>query len=266
MKKYLKFIQIAFKDRLAYRVEYFFGVVGFFFLFLAQLFVWRSLLGQSQQAASNSGVVTLKEMTTYVFVVMIVGIFMRNNIIENMSIRIRNGLIAMDLIKPINFKTYLFSDMIGKSFFNFLFQLLPVLALGLIFLRINYPTVPNFLLFCVTVAGSMVIMFLLSFTLGLLAFWYQSMWQLNALLWAFISLFSGMYIPLWFFPKMLVDISNFLPFRLMYFVPISVFMGKVGLVDCVYLLLQQFLWIVGLFILSRLMWRTAIKKLVIQGG
>jgi ABC-2 type transport system permease protein len=266
MKKYIKFIQIAFKDRLAYRTEYFLGVLGFVFILMAQLFLWRATLGRTQQTLTTAGVVTMKEMTTYVFVAIVIGILIRNSLIQNMSDRIRNGLIISDLIKPMNFKGYLFSDMVGRSLFNFIFQLLPVLALGLIFLRIEYPSPLNLLLFCFALAGAMIVMFLLSFCLGLLAFWYSSMWQLNTLMWGFISVFSGMYIPLWFFPKTLADIANVLPFRLMYFVPTTIFLGQAGLADCLYMLLQQFIWILGLYLLSILMWRTAIKKLVIQGG
>ena len=266
MKKYYKFIQIAFKDRLAYRFEYFLGIVGILFLFLAQLFLWRALLGQSQLTSTNTGIVTLKEMTTYVFIAMVIGIIIKNNIIENISNRIRNGLIAMDLIKPLNFKTFLFFDMIGRSLFNFVFQLLPVLVLGLIFLPIAYPSLLNFILFCLSLVGAVVIVFLLSFCLGLLAFWYTSIWQVNILLWTLIALFSGRTIPLWFFPKILLNISNFLPFRLMYFAPTSIFLGKVDLGESMFLLIQQLIWILILFGLTKLIWHTAIKKLVIQGG
>jgi len=212
------------------------------------------------------GVITLSEMTTYVLMSTIISTLVSSNVIENMNDRIRNGQISMDLIKPVNFKTYMFCSMIGRSFFNFLFQLLPILAIGLIFIRIEYPSTQNLLLFCITLVNAIIIMFLISYSLGLLAFWWMRMWEVDVLLGTLINLFSGAWIPLWFFPKILVNISNFLPFRLMYFVPISVFLGKVELVDCMYLLIQQLIWIVVLFGMTRLMWRAAIKKLVIQGG
>lgn len=266
MRKYFEYIKNAFKESLAYRVEYFLGITQRLFILLVQLYLWRALLGQSEQASTDMGVITLNEMTTYVLISTIISTLVSSNVIENMSDRIRNGQISMDLIKPVNFKTYMFCSMIGRSFFNFLFQLLPILAIGLIFIGIEYPSMQNLLLFCITLINAILISFLISYSLGLLAFWYMSMWQVDALLWTLIRLFSGAWIPLWFFPKILVNMSNFLPFRLMYFVPISIFLGKVELVDCMYLLIQQLIWIVVLFGITRLMWHPAIKKLVIQGG
>jgi len=266
MRKYFEYVKNAFKESLAYRVEYFMGITQSLFLLLVQLYLWRALLGQSEQASTDMGVITLNEMTTYVLMSTIIATLIYSNVILNINDRIRNGQISMDLIKPVNFKTYMFCNMIGRSFFNFLFQLLPVLAIGLIFIGIDYPSMQNLLLFCVTLVNAIIIMFLIQYSLGLLAFWYMSMWQVEMLLWTLIRLFSGQWIPLWFFPKILVNISNFLPFRLMYFVPISIYLGKVELVDSMYLLIQQLIWIVVLFGMTRLMWRAAIKKLVIQGG
>jgi ABC-2 type transport system permease protein len=108
-------------------------------------------------------------------------------------------------------------------------------------------------------------MFLINYAMGLIAFWYLRGWQ-NTILWTLNRLFSGATIPLWFFPSVLVTISNFLPLRLMYFVPISVYLGQVTPIDCLNLILQQFLWIGILYLLTKVVWRTAINKLVIQGG
>lgn len=266
MRKYFEYIKNAFKESLAYRVEYFLGIAGTLFRLLVQLYLWRALLGQSEQASTDMGVITLSEMTTYVLMSTIISTLVYSNVIENIDDRIRNGQISMDLIKPINFKTYMFCSMIGRSFFNFLFQLLPILAIGLIFIGIEYPSIQNLLLFCVTLVNAIIIMFLISYSLGLIAFWTIRIWEADMLLGTLIRLFSGAWIPLWFFPKILVNISNFLPFRLVYFVPISVFLGKVELVDCMYLLIQQLIWIVVLFGVTRLMWHIAIRKLIIQGG
>jgi len=266
MRKYFEYVKTAFKESLAYRVEYFLGIMQSLFVLLAQLYLWRALLGQSEQASTDMGVITLNEMTTYVLMSTIISTLISSNVILNINDRIRNGQISMDLIKPVNFKTYMFCSMIGRSFFNFLFQLLPVLGIGLIFIGIEYSSMQNLLLFCVTLVNAIIINFLITYSLGLLAFWYMSMWQI-AVLWGVLGrLFSGAWIPLWFFPKVLISISNFLPFRLLYFVPISIFLGKVGLIDCIYLVIQQLVWIAILFGATRLTWHAAIKKLVIQGG
>jgi ABC-type uncharacterized transport system permease subunit len=52
----------------------------------------------------------------------------------------------------------------------------------------------------------------------------------------------------------------------MYFVPISIYLGTMTPLECLYAILQQFAWMLVLYGLTRLMWQAAIKKLVIQGG
>lgn len=266
MRKYFEYIRNAFKADLAYRVDYFVSLAFAFVALFIQLYLWRALLGQSGQASTDMGVITLSEMTTYVLVSVVISTLVDSNVISNISGVIRSGQISMDLIKPMNFQAYVFCSMIGHNFFRFLFRLLPVLAVGIVFLSIEAPSLPNLFLFLVTLVNAIAISFLINFCLGLLAFWYMSIWQVEQIFGRSIDIFSGFWIPLWFFPKILVNISNFLPFRLMYFVPISVFLGKVEPVDCMYLLIQQLIWIVVLFGMTRLMWRMAIKKLVVQGG
>jgi ABC-2 type transport system permease protein len=264
MKKYLKFIQISFNNGLAYRVEYFVGTFRNLVILLVQLAVWKALLAAGP-VTTDAGVVTLKEMTTYVVISSMIGTLLTVDVIFNMNDRIRNGQIGMDLVKPVNFQIYTFCNMLGQNMFSFLFQLLPILAIGVIFIGIEFPSMFNFLLFLITLVNAMVIMFQMNYALGLVAFWYMRGWQ-STIIWILNRLFSGRYIPLWFFPPVLVTISYFLPLRLMYFVPISIYLGKMAPLECLSSILQQFAWMLVLYGVTRLMWRAAIKKLVIQGG
>ena len=81
-----------------------------------------------------------------------------------------------------------------------------------------------------------------------------------------IGLFSGSIVPLWFFPDALEKVSYFLPFRLIYFVPISVYLNKAGFFGSINLIMQQFIWIISLHLLMEGIWKLGIKKLVVQGG
>jgi ABC-2 type transport system permease protein len=155
--------------------------------------------------------------------------------------------------------------MLGQNMFAFLFQLLPILAVGVIFVGMDFPSPMNLLFFLLTMINAIIISFQINYIIGLVVFWYLRGWQAN-IIWMLNRLFSGAYIPLWFFPSFLVTMSNFLPFRLYYFVPISIYLGKLTPLDCLYAFLQQFAWMVVLYGLIMLVWQAAIKKLVIQGG
>jgi len=266
MRKYYEYIKNSFKEYLAYRVEYISGIIQTLLSLAVQLYLWQALMGQSGQVSTDAGIITLKDMITYVLVVALVDTLARSNVIYDINDRVRSGQISTDLVRPMNFIGYMFCRMAGRSLFNFLLQFLPVLVIGVIFLDISYPTVPDLLFFCITVINALLLTFLLTFSLGILSFWYMQIWQVDILLGTAFQLFAGGWIPLWFFPEVLVKISNFLPFRLVYYVPISIYLGKLDTQDCWFAVLQQVVWIVILYGLTRLMWHFAVKKLVIQGG
>ena len=114
--------------------------------------------------------------------------------------------------------------------------------------------------------GAALLQFLLSYILGLVGFWHSSVWQLGAYQWMLTSLFSGAFVPLWFFPDWLLSISNYLPFRLLYFAPIATYLGKLGVAEAAWLIAQQWMWVAGLLALQRIVWLAGIRKVVSQGG
>lgn len=208
----------------------------------------------------------MDDMTTYILVSIMISAVLSSNVIETINDRVRDGQISMDLIRPVSFQAYIFCHMLGRNLFNLLFQLMPILLISWIFIGIEFPSLPHFFIFLVSLFNALIIVFLINYCLGLLAFWYMSMWQVNQLLGRFVELFSGRWIPLWFFPAFLLTVSNFLPFSLMYFTPITIYLEKVALADAMILIIRQSGWIVVLFLVSRLMWQAAIRKLVFQGG
>ena len=143
MRKYYEYIKNSFKENLAYRVEYFTAVAQTLLALLVQLYLWRAIIGQSGGVSSSAGMITLGDMTTYVLIGTLMGTLLGNNLITDINDRVRNGQVSTDLIKPMNFIAYMFCRMIGRSFFGFLFRLLPVLVIGIIFLDFQLPTVPG---------------------------------------------------------------------------------------------------------------------------
>lgn len=266
MRVYYEYIKNSFKEYLAYRFEYFTGIIQTLLSLMVQLYLWNALMGRSGPVSTNSGIVTLEDMVTYVLVSTLISSLARSRVIYDINERVRNGQISADLIRPVNFIGYMFSRTIGRSFFNLIFQFLPVLVIGIVFLDINFPSIPNLLFFGISAINAMIILFLITFCLGLLAFWYMYIWQVDMLLGTAFELFSGGWIPLWFFPSVLFTISSFLPFRLVYFIPISIFLGRLEVQDCWFMILQQVIWIIIFYGITRIIWNAAIKKLVFQGG
>jgi len=117
-----------------------------------------------------------------------------------------------------------------------------------------------------SIINGLLIYFLISYLLGMLGFWYMTIWHFKRLLEDTIRVFAGALIPLWFFPQFLVTVSNYLPFKYIYFIPISIYLQKISLAEAQKAIALQFIWLVTLLALEHFVWQKAIKKLVIQGG
>ena len=81
-----------------------------------------------------------------------------------------------------------------------------------------------------------------------------------------LRFFSGQMVPLWIFPGMLGIISDFLPFRCIYAIPMSIYIGNYAGMDMLVALAVQFTWIFVLWLTSRLLMKQVFARVMIQGG
>ncbi|MFE9452323.1 ABC transporter permease [Streptomyces sp. NPDC006739] len=80
------------------------------------------------------------------------------------------------------------------------------------------------------------------------------------------NLMSGVYAPLWFFPGWFRTLSTFLPFQATLNVPLSLYIGRIGLPDAAAQLGLQAGWVVLLHLFTRFLWRRAARRVISQGG
>ena len=186
---------------------------------------------------------------------------------ENLE-KIRTGNIAMDIIKPISFRKYIFSVAMGRNVYNFTFQFLPMLIVVtmLVQMYVEIQGIFHIMIFLVFLIGAILIRFLSGYMLGLLGFWYLTIWHLDRVLNDMISLFAGSFIPLWLFPKGLQAVAEWLPFKFIYYVPISAILGKIESGNYSILVAQMIGWIVILYLVGSLIWKFGHKHLMVQGG
>jgi ABC-2 type transport system permease protein len=257
----------AFRANMAYKTEVGMFLFGQIINIFVQVYIWYAIYGSHQQLQSNIGSVYISEMITYVVISNCIAVFATSDVIYKISNKVSSGEIVMDLIKPMSFRSTVFCQSLGANLFRILFELIPVILVSLLFFHLLLPQWTHLLFFLLMLVNSLILNFLVTYIIGLISFWYILVWQLNTVLNGLVRLFSGAFIPVWFFPDSFVTISYFFPFRLMYYEPVSVYLGKVsGGYAISLIILQQFLWIIGLLLLERLMWSRAVNKLVLQGG
>jgi ABC-2 type transport system permease protein len=183
---------------------------------------------------------------------------------------VRDGSIAMNLIKPINYNIRMLFSSLGAFIYQFVFVLVPV-WIGLLLVRYFTigempPGILTILLYLFSMMLGFIVNYLMCFSFGLLAFYVTNMWGILHLKEALLLFFSGQLIPIAFFPNILQRIVQLFPFSSLNYIPVLIYLNKLTGVALIKSLGIQILWIVLLYLLSRWLWNRAINKLIILGG
>lgn len=174
------------------------------------------------------------------------------------------------MIKPVNVDLSILATELGDKAVMSAFIFLPVMvgveiyryfALGYVAFNIL-----TFLAFIVSVVLSYILSFYLNLIFGYLAFWLMNIWGFSILKGSIIKFFSGSLIPLSFFPDIVGDIFEQLPFASMVYTPVMVYMGKIQGLELAICFGKQILWILVFVGIAKIMWQWAKKRLAVQGG
>ena len=80
------------------------------------------------------------------------------------------------------------------------------------------------------------------------------------------DIFSGLVVPIPFFPKFLQTISKCMPFQYVSDLPFRIYVGNIGIEQGIEGLLIQLIWIIILMLLGYILMQKSLKKVVVQGG
>jgi ABC-2 type transport system permease protein len=263
-KKYRALFKISIQDCLAYRSAYIFGIMSRFVAMVTLFYIWRALF--AGQAAVNG--YTWDEMRTYLFITFGVNSFISWGSEAKVSMKIRDGSIAMDLLKPYDYQKTQLAGTLGGCAAEI------VVALGFCVLLLSLfggvgvpPDALSSLFFGVSAVFSFLIKFGIVYLFGLLCFYTTASTGLRWARGAITDLFSGALIPITFFPPAMLAMSRILPFQGIVFIPASIYMGTAGgPADILGLLAFQAAWAAALWFSGKLFWRVAVRQVTIAGG
>ena len=230
---------------------------------LIQFSIWQALYATQAMVEQ----VSLPQMLTYCVINQLVRCFMDDYIGTNLGNKIRSGEIGGDFVRPINLKLYLIADQIGNSSYAFCFNFIPIVIITALCGSFTLPaSVFHGVAFVVSLVLGILLNYLIGYALGLIAFWVKNGGYISWLMRAMTNLFGGTVIPFWFYPSGLQKIAMLLPFRYITFEPISIYLGQTAGMEILSAIGIQLFWIVAVYLLGRLMWSKAEKRVVVQGG
>src|SRR6476646_2099846 len=96
LAKYLEMVRVRFLMMLAYRSDYYTGILIYSINIGAYYFLWEAIYGEKQHIQGLSVV----QMTTYVAIAWMARAFYFNNIDREMALEIMEGKVAVELIRP----------------------------------------------------------------------------------------------------------------------------------------------------------------------
>lgn len=263
---YLPFVLNTIKRNMAYKGAFFIRLISRFFTVLVTYYLWKAIFTSS--VTSEIQGFTFEEMTTYITLNFITGIItgISGPIALNIATDVSDGSIAIQLIRPVNYRLIKLSENLGDLLGNFFVQVIPFF---LFFLAVGFAGEPRFipvLMYFLSAFLGFLCMFYFGFCFGLFSFYTTYFFGLNMAMSVVLQFFLGGLIPLSFFPEYLEKVSQFLPFASMNYTPLMLYLGKYDMSEMIYAMGLQVFWVVFFSVAGSLMWRLAIKRLTILGG
>lgn len=257
MKKYFLIAKNAVREGVVYKIEMFSFLFSQLLVFTSYLFLWTSVFNES----STIGSYNLGELVAYYLVAQFILLAIKNNEIAWMvGDEIRLGSFNIFLTQPLDYAKYILFYSLGKSLYNTL-VFSCVFAIIFFFLGQHFNiewSLINFFYFLISITLSFFIYFHLSYIIGLSSFWLGLIQGVNFSFWSISSVLDGSIIPLDLLPDYVQRINNFLPFKYVVFVPISILSGKIPASFDIFLI--PFLWIIFLFSISKIIFKRGTKK------
>ncbi len=264
MKIFSSFFRQAMRNTFIYKFEFWVRRIVLVFIMYGVYCLWNILYTQN-----NDSGVDLSGMISYG----ILGVALQASFITALgpqryiSSQVRIGALDTDLIKPIDFHVHMLARNSGETLSRLITSTIPCLIIGFIFFNFQLPG--DFIqgsAFILSIVLGYAIQFSLNFIIGILAVISIDIKNIS---WAYISLisfFSGDFIPLWLFPAGLRNIAEILPFKGIFYIPISIYIGNFSGTGIVSAVLFQIIWVLILAVLGRLFWSFAYSRIKIQGG
>ncbi|MCF6139331.1 ABC transporter permease [Pseudalkalibacillus berkeleyi] len=263
MAKYIEMIRIRFLMMLAYRTNYYSGIIIYSINIAAYYFLWSAIYGGKEDIEGLSVV----QMTTYIAVAWMARAFYFNNIDREIALEIKEGKVAVELIRPYHYLNMKTMAALGEGIFRLLFFSVPgMFIVSLIFPMKLSADLSTWGFFGISILFSFIINTQINLMTGIVTFFLFNNDGLMRAKRVVIDLFSGLILPISFYPGWAQSAMDWFPFQYISYVPSMIFSeGFVGS-EVYNAIMMQLVWSLILLIPIQILWVLAKKQMVIQGG
>ncbi len=263
MKKYLAVFKISWSQELTYRFNFVMSRLRSIIILLLLYYVWTNLSSATGRFAGY----TREELLTYVFGINILRAVIFGSSSRQMAAEINDGTFSVYLIKPVNHFWYIFFREFAQRSIYFLTAIIEVVVLVFI-LKVNLFWLSSgklLLLFLISMVGSLFLYYLLSYLVGLLAFWSRESMGPRFLFDWILEFASGAYFPLDILSRGFFVFFSILPFAYLIYFPAIIYLARVDFLGAFKIIAMQILWIIILGLFVNFVWHKGLKKYTGEG-
>lgn len=208
-----------------------------------------------------------RDFVAYYLAVLGVRILTNNWLVWEMTMEIRQGVLATRLLRPVH--PLISYAAIHLSAVPFRMLVVTPIAVALAWtsgdmLIVGDPA--RLAVFALSLCGAWLVLFLTMLCIGSLAFFVDSALSLFELWLAVHFVLSGYLVPIELLPGWFAGLAQVLPFRYMLAFPVELLIGKLALGPALVALGVQWAYVGALALLAAGLWRAGMRRFVAFGG
>jgi ABC-2 type transport system permease protein len=251
------------RTRLAYRTSTLLALLASGVAYSVIVLVWLAVYRDNPER----GPLPLKALLAYLVTAFVASEVMALNVDWRVLQRVRMGLIATDMIRPLGFVAFQMAQAVGDVLVNLVFAS-PIFVVGLWFVGGGLLPASSSAAACGLASGALAffVAFGMTFLIVQAVFVLHSGYGIVTAKMALHQVFSGLAAPLVMMPEALRGIAVWLPFRHIIETPVTIWLGLAPSAAIPGLLAAQVAWGAVLIGLGSLIFSSVLKKHQVQGG
>ena len=266
-KRLLALTRGGIMESLHYRLGIFVTLFANLIYLVLVYYLWKAIYDSSGTDVVNG--MTFSDTMIYLILATALFNFLEMFVVWDMSRAIQSGKIVLDLLKPMSFRKYTFWSYTGNHVVQFVLTFIPTFIVVMIITGGAIRMGLNLLWFIIATVFALVINYNIEMLIAPICLYTESTWGINIVKETIVLLLSGASIPLAFFPEQARIVVEYLPFRAVYDIPLSILLEKSGSDTCEGLLKLfglQLIWLVILTVAGNIFWKIAVRRITVNGG
>ena len=263
MKGYLALTAARFRVLLQYRAAALAGIATQLFWGLIRMMIFLAFYRSSNRSQPMSQT----DMVTYIWLGQAMLGLLPWNFDADVRNMLRTGAVAYELVRPLDLYAHWFCRAFAQRVAPTLMRSAPLFVVAMLWFGMRPPpSVSSGFAWLLTTFGATLLNTAFMTLVTITMFWTLSGEGLQRIAPFMVYLFSGMLLPLVFWPDWAQPMLRMLPFRGMIDVPFRVYLGMISPLQALAEFGLQLLWTTAFVLAGRALMAKGMRRLVIQGG